>query len=156
MFKLTFATCCRHLGFSKITNTRTSIRTILLREIQRFRPGIDKIQLQNRSFCFIADHRPRSSRVRFEIITWRTYCLVIGQLNWQLIILSSFRSSWFSFLAHLLTMFFYLSKFFRSQFQGESTFHSVDNKNSHLLYSFFQRIVRYWNCLLPETRAKLF
>ena len=108
MSKLTFATCCRHLGLLKITNTRTTFRTILLRKIQRFWPGIDKIHPSTaKSFIFIADHRPRSSRVRFEIITWRAYCLVIGQLNLMAWTDNSFIISFFLvFFPHLLTNFF--------------------------------------------------
>lgn len=80
MFKLTFATYCRHLGFLKITNTRTTIRTILLRKIQRFRPQIDKIH-PSTAKSFILFHR-RSSPQIFPGKIWNYHVMHILSCDW--------------------------------------------------------------------------
>lgn len=115
MFKLTFATCCRHLGFLKITNTRTTIRTILLRKIQRFRPRIDKIH-PSTAKSFILFHR-RSSPQIFPGKIWNYHVMHISFCDWtvelmawtrKIVVLFLFFISFFLvFFPHLLLTIFF-------------------------------------------------
>ena len=117
IFKLTFATCCRHLGFLKITSTRTTIRTILLRKIRRFRPRIDKIH-PSTAKSFTLFHR-RSSPQIFPGKIWNYHVMHILFCDWtvelmawtgKIVVLFPFFISFFLvFFPHLLLTIFFFS-----------------------------------------------